>query len=154
MDLNSYITGLVDGEGSFLVSFNLRRRRKFGVEPRPSFCLSLSRHDYKLLEEVRNFFNCGAIRFNKGDNTYKYETRSLKDLVTKIIPHFQRYPLKSSKQNSFILFREICQLMRKNLHLNYQGLIKIIDLAYQMNNFGARKYKKEYLLKIVNKRKV
>lgn len=154
MDLNSYITGLVDGEGSFLVSFSLRKKRKFGIEVRPSFCLSLNKRDYKILEMVRNFFGCGGIRLNKADNTYKYETRSLKDIMTKIIPHFQRYPLKTSKQKSFVLFQEICNLMWRNLHLSRDGLIKIINLAYQMNNLGARRYKKEYLLKIVNKMKV
>ena len=154
MDFHSYLTGLVDGEGSFLISFSLRQKRKFGIEPRPSFCISLHQRDVHVLEQVRTFLGCGGIRYNSSDGCYKYETRSLDEIVTKIIPHFQKYPLQTSKQKSFQLFQEICRMMRSNLHLNREGLIAILELAYQMNNLGARRYQKDFLLKVVNKMKV
>jgi len=152
MEKESYITGFVDGEGSFNISFTLRKKMKFGIEI--SFSVSQNMRDCKLLEEIRNFFGCGSVRFTRRDNCYKYETRSITDLTKKIIPHFERYPLRTSKQHSFVIFKEVCEMIKKNLHLTKEGIIKIIDLAYQMNNLGARRYKKEYLLRILDKMKI
>ena len=154
MDINSYITGFVDGEGSFTVSFSLRKKMKFGIEVRPSFSISQNKRDYNLLKEIQNFFGCGAVRFVKKDNCYKYETRSIVDINEKIVPFFEQYPLKTSKQQSFLIFKKICNLIKKNLHLTKDGVAQIINLAYQMNNLGARRYKKEYLLRVLNKKKV
>lgn len=154
MEINSYIVGFVDGEGSFLVSFSLRKKLKLGIEVRPSFSVSQNKRDYKILKEIRDFFDCGAIRFVKKDNCYKYETRSITEINQKIIPFFEQYPLKTSKQQSFLIFKKICNLMKENLHLTKDGITYIINLAYQMNNLGARRYKKEYLLRVLNKKKI
>ena len=127
---------------------------RMGIEARPSFTVSQHRRNVKLLEWVQKYLLCGGIRFNTRDQTYKYEVRSLDDLVRYVIPHFEEYPLKSSKREDFMKFKEICELMKSNHHLSQNGIVKIIELAYTMNNFGARRYTKESLLKIVSKMKV
>lgn len=149
MDINSYITGFTDGEGCFSVSFSHRKKMNFGIEVRPSFSVSQNRRNLEIIKEFRNFFGCGGIRFSKIDQNYKYEVRSLENLVKVIIPHFQKYPLRTSKEKDFNLFTQICSLMNQNLHLNRDGLINIIDIAYQMNESGKRKYSKQELLKCV-----
>lgn len=154
MDINSYVTGFVDGEGSFLVSFTLRKRMKTGIEVRPSFTISQNKRDYQILLRIKTFFGIGGIRFNRRDDCYKYEVRSLKDLNKIVIPHFRRYPPQTSKRDSFIRFTQICKLIQNNQHLTKGGITTIINLAYQMNNLGARRYSKDFLLKIVNKMKV
>jgi len=35
---------------------------------------------------------------------------------------------------------QICDLISRNLHLNKENLSKILDIAYQMNQSGKRKY--------------
>jgi len=154
MELSSYITGFVDGEGSFLVSFSNRPKLSVGIEVRPSFSVSQHKRSKNIIVELCKFFQCGSVRFSQRDQNYKYETRSLKDLVDIIIPHFEKYPLRTSKKEDFNLFRQICLLMKKNKHLSAKGVKQIIRLAYQMNNLGSRRYEQEYLLRIVNKMKV
>ncbi len=149
-----YITGLVEGEGCFAVSFSLRKKLKLGVETRPSFSISLNQKDLSLLQSVHRFFGCGAIRYSKGDRTYKYESRSVSDLAAKIIPHFQRYPLQGAKGNDFRLFCEICRMVQANKHRNRQSLSKIFDLAYEMNPSGKRRYEKQKLLRVLDEMKV
>ena len=39
----------------------------------------------------------------------------------------------SDKRNDFEKFVLICDMMKKNLHRNKEGLEKIIETAYQMN---------------------
>lgn len=154
MELASYITGFVDGEGCFMVSFTKRAKLKTGIEVRPSFSISQNVRSKDVLFLIKNFFNCGGVRFSRGDQTYKYEVRSISDLSKIIIPHFEKYPLKTSKMKDFKVFKEICELVHKNKHLNNRYLEEIIEKAYQMNGFGRRKYKKENLLRLLAKMKI
>ncbi len=146
-----YISGLVEGEGCFHVSFNFRKKLKVGIETRPSFSISLNRRDLALLQAIHQFFDCGAIRFSSSDGTYKYESRSVKDLVRRIIPHFQKFELHGSKHDDFVKFAEICKSVNQNRHLNPGHLKHIIDIAYQMNPSGKRKHEKKDLLKVIDK---
>jgi hypothetical protein len=142
-----YITGLIEGEGCFSVSFNLRKRIKLGIETRPSFSIALNQRDLNLIKQVHTYFSCGAVRYSRSDRTYKYEVRSISDLAEKIIPHFRKYPLQGSKANDFEKFVEICRCIRSNLHLNKKHLVEIIKMAYKMNPSGKRKYEKNDLLR-------
>ncbi len=155
MNLNPfYISGLIEGEGCFLISFSFRKKLNVGIETRPSFSVTLHKSDLSLLKEVHKFFGCGAIRFTKSDRTYKYEIRSIQDIHKKVIPHFVRYPLFGAKSADFKLFQQICLKIYKNQHLNREHLAQIIDLAYQMNPSGKRKHSKSDLLRVLGKVKV
>lgn len=149
MEFSWYITGFVDGEGCFSISFNKRAKFKTGIEVRPSFCIAQNKRSLQILKDIHNYFGCGAIRFSKNDQMYKYEVRSIKDLQKSIIPHFKKYPLKTSKQNDFIIFAKICELIVSSQHLNSQKLADIIQQSYLMNEAGKRRYTKEQLLKIL-----
>lgn len=144
-----YVTGLVEGEGCFCVSFNRRRRLKVGIETRPSFSISLSKRDLELVKKLREFFGCGGIRFCRSDRTYKFEVRAIDDLWHKVIPHFKRYPLAGQKRRDFELFAQICDLVHRNHHLNPNYLRQIIELAYSMNTSGKRRYSREELLRLL-----
>ena len=149
-----FVTGLVDGEGSFSVSFSFRKKLRIGIETRPSFSISLNRRDLELIKSLHGFFGCGAVRFSKSDRTYKFEVRSISDLVKRVIPHFERYPLVGAKKNDFKHFKKICRMVKANLHLNRNGITEIIALAYEMNPSGKRKHRKEELLRELDKMKV
>lgn len=142
----NYISGYVDGEGSFLISFSPRVKILTGLEVRPSFSVSQREDRSEVLYLTKSYFNCGSIRFSKRDQNQKYEVRSLKDLNEVIIPHFKKFPLLSSKIKDFKIFVNICEMMRENQHKTKNGLIKIINLAVLMNKNGSRRYSKEYLL--------
>lgn len=142
----NYISGYVDGEGSFLVSFSPREKILKGLEVRPSFSVSQRKDRSEILDFMKSYFKCGAIRFSKKDQNQKYEVRSLENLSEVIIPHFKNFPLLSSKMKDFEIFSRICKMMRSDQHKTVKGLIKIINLATKMNVGGSRRYDKEYLL--------
>jgi hypothetical protein len=144
-----YVTGFVDGEGCFSVSFTERAKLKTGIEVRPSFAIGQNRRSLPVLERIHTYFGCGAIRFSRHDQTYKYEVRSLKDIRERIIPHFQEYPLQTNKLQDFATFTWICDEIAASRHLNKDTLAAIIDRAYTMNESGKRKYTKEKLLKMI-----
>jgi hypothetical protein len=154
MEMNSYITGFVDGEGSFLVSFSKRLKMSAGIEVRPAFTVSQHKRSKEILLSIQKHFGCGTVRFNTRDETWKYEVRSLNDLIEKIIPHFDQFPLKTSKRLDFERFKDVCKQMVGQRHRTPDGLRSIIGTAYQMNNFGARRQEKHSLLTIASKMKV
>ena len=59
---------------------------------------------------------------------------------TRIIPHFETYPLLSGKQRDFELFADICARMARRAHLARTGLQEIVRLAARMNPSGKRGY--------------
>ena len=149
MEFNSYITGFVDGEGTFSVSFNYRPRIKTRIEVRPSFSISQHKRNKDILFKIREYFGVGGIRFSKRDQNYKYEVRSIKDLTGIIIPYFKKYPLKTKKNHDFRKFEKICRKIDSKHHLNTKHLEEIIELACSMNEAGKRKYSRKKLLTLM-----
>ena len=154
IDFPSYISWFTDGEWCFSVSFTIRKSLSLWVEVRPSFSISQKNFSLWVLQQIQSYFNCWWIRKSEKDGTYKFEIRSINDIVSKVLPHFINYPLITDKRNDFINFQRICDLVHSNQHLNQHWLSSIIDLAYSMNRSWKRKYPKKDLLKIIDKMKV
>ena len=133
-----YVTGFVEGEGSFYVGILPRSFRKVDWEVRPSFSVSQNKKNRAIIFQTKKFFDCGSIRPSEKDQTFKYEVRSLKDLKEKIIPHFEQYPLKGIKKRDFYFFRKVIGLMQRGKHLEKEGLRKIVELASKMNTSEKR----------------
>src|SRR5690349_695121 len=121
MDINSYISGFVDGEGCFCVSFQPSRRHRFGWEVRPSFSVSQNADRAQLLFQIRELWKCGSIRPDRSDRTIKYEVRKVMDLVRVVLPHFHAYPLLSSKMDDVVHLTRICELITAGKHLEEDG---------------------------------
>ena len=145
-NIPEYITGYVDGEGCFTVTFNQKAKALLGWELKPSFSVSQNEDRRQVLDIIREYFGCGYIRRDYADKTVKFEVRDHNDLMTKIIPHFERFSLLSSKQKDFELFKKICKMVDLKLHLKREEFIKIIQLAYQMNSSGKRRRTQEEII--------
>lgn len=143
---NYYISGFVDGEGCFSVSFRIRSKVKIGIEVRPSFAIAQKKSvsNRYLLERIKSLFRCGAIR-DDGRDCYKYETRALMSIVDNVIPFFRKYKLYTDKAQDFSHFSEICLLMAKGHNLEKEGLTRVLGLSKKMNSSGTRRYRIEEL---------
>ena len=150
-NLNEYISGFADGEGCFSVSFSKRDKFLIGWETKPSFCVGQNHDRAEVLFLMQEKFGCGFMRRDMKDKTLKYEVRSLNDLLTKVIPHFESYPLMSGKAKDFELFKCVCLLMEKGRHTTLSGLRDITRLAFQMNPSGLRKYKRAEILAVARR---
>jgi hypothetical protein len=53
--------------------------------------------------------------------------------LAKIIPHFDKYPLKTQKLADYLLFREVVMMMKRGEHLTVEGLKKIINIRATLN---------------------
>ena len=150
MDGN-YIAGFVDGEGSFHIAFQKRPALKFGWQAVPEFHVSQNFTSRRVLEGIQETLQCGYIKANdavgKRDKTMVYVVRDRNDLLHKVIPFFERYPLQTEKQKDFETFREIVQRMKSDEHLTLEGFEDIVQLAFSMN--GKGKYRKRKMEEIL-----
>ena len=144
-----FVSGLTEGEGCFCVSFAVRPKLRTGLEARPSFSLSLNERDRPLLEDLKAFFGCGWIRASRGDRTFKYEARSVEELLDAVVPHFERYPLRGAKAASFACFATVCRMIGQGDHRTRDGLTRIVRIAYEMN-LGKRRHPEATLLRVLS----
>ena len=144
--LSAYVSGYVDGEGCFTVSISPRAKLALGWEVRPSLSVSQNGDRAEVLRLIARLFGCGSIRPDRSDKTLKWETRRLEDLLGRVVPHFQHYPLLSAKRADFDRFAAVCQIMAARGHRTRPGLIEIVELASEMNPSGKRRYRPEEIL--------
>jgi LAGLIDADG endonuclease len=144
--LSAYISGYADGEGCFTVSISPRAKLLAGWEVRPSFSVSQNGDRAEVLHALQAYFGCGSIRPDRSDKTLKWETRRLEDLLDRVIPHFERYPLLSGKRLDFERFAAVCRLQAARAHRTKAGLIEIVELVRGMNPSGRRRYNAEAIL--------
>jgi hypothetical protein len=133
MKINSnWISGFVDGEGTFYVGINKNNSMTIGYQVLPEFRIVQHERDIELLRQIKKYFNCGVVRKNH-DTRQELRIRSLVHLTHVVIPHFEKYPLISCKKFDFLKFKEIIELMNSKKHLSQAGLKKIIMIAAKMN---------------------
>jgi hypothetical protein len=144
--LSAYISGYADGEGCFTVSISPRAKLAVGWEVRPSFSVSQNGDRAEVLHALQVYFGCGSIRPDRSDKTLKWETRRLEDLLERVVPHFERYPLLSGKRLDFERFAAVCRLMADGAHRSRGGLVEIVEIARAMNSGGKRRYDAEAIL--------
>ena len=144
--LSAYISGYVDGEGCFTVSISPRAKLAVGWEVRPSLSVSQNGDRAEVLQLIQAHLGCGSIRPDRSDKTLKWETRRLEDILMRVIPHFEQYPLLSGKRFDFERFALVCQSMAGGEHRTTAGLRNIVELVAGMNPSGKRRYGTEAIL--------
>jgi hypothetical protein len=128
-----WVTGLIDGEGCFYASYSIKE--KLSPSGRIHRCFNqyiglqvqLRADDRETLEKLVAYFGVGAVREKPvskrrraqipGANpSVTLRVESLDDLVEKVIPHFDRFPLQSKKSQDYDLWRQLVVFVHQNLH--------------------------------------
>ena len=135
-----YVLGLVDGEGSFNVRVNDKKRR---ARVELKFSLKLRHQDKEMLDELQRFFGCGKVYIQNDKRAnhslcYRFEVQNKKEIIEKIIPFFEQNPPKiQSRKRDFELFRQIAELAKNDS----VDLVRVKQLKEQMH-WGLAVYRK------------
>ena len=127
-----FVTGFVDGEGSFHVSVRKNPNYKLDWRVESQFKLTQHERDKALLEEIKNYIRVGQIYFNKKNNAVIYTVTSKRDLGI-IIKFFRQYKLQTKKRADFQLWMQACELSELREHLTLEGFHKIVAIRASMN---------------------
>lgn len=126
-----YITGIVDGEGSFGVFVKKDPKRSLGYIITLSFEIALDKKDLNILKGLQAYFGVGGIYKHSGD-MMRYKVSSIGDLVKVIIPHFDEYQLVTQKRVDFDIFKRIVYIINKG-PVSREDLQEIVNLKASMN---------------------
>ena len=132
-----WVVGFVDGEGCFFVGINPHPEMKSGFQVLPEFTVVQHKRDVQLLFALKRFFGCGVVRQNH-DERMAYRVRGVDHLRERIVPFFEKHPLKTKKHLDFLKFRRVLMMMERNEHLTPDGIDKIRKIAFQMNTGRER----------------
>ena len=127
-----WIVGFVDGEGCFHVGINKHPDMKVGYQVLPEFTVVQHERDIQILHALKSYFGCGVVRSNHGDRM-AYRVRGQQHLLQHIIPFFEKHKLKTKKGIEFRKFRRVLLMIQEGLHLTEDGLLKIREIAAEMN---------------------
>ena len=132
-----WVVGFVDGEGCFYVGINAQPEMKAGYQVLPEFTVVQHKRDVQLLYALKQFFGCGVVRQNHGDRM-AYRVRGLEHLWERVVPFFEKHPLKTKKHLDFLKFRQVLMMMQRNEHLTLDGIERIRQIASEMNTGRER----------------
>jgi LAGLIDADG endonuclease len=132
-----WVVGFVDGEGCFFVGINPHPDMTCQFQVLPEFTVVQHRKDIQILYALKAFFGCGVVRTNHAERM-AFRVRGLEHLMEKVVPFFEKHPLKSKKRIDFLKFREVLRRMAGGEHLTVEGIEKIRALASTMSTGRGR----------------
>ena len=146
---NNFISGFIDGDGSFFISFQRDGNIKTG------FNITNDLFSKPLLEFVKQKLgNIGSIR----EGTKKelvYTVTGINQIVDILIPFIDKHPVFSEKAIHYVKFRTISILLKRENPLSLENKLNAIDLAYNMNKKGKhRNLSKSQYIEIVNTKNI
>lgn len=143
--LGDYLSGYVDGEGSFHVAIQRNPSTKFGWQLVPEFHVSQNPERASILHMLQTRLECGRIRRNAArggrDTCLVFVVRKRVDLLEKVIPFFESHPILSEKKCEFESFAAIVRAMDRKEHLTRPGFENLLAKAVRMN--GGGRYRRE-----------
>lgn len=107
----SYIVGLTDGEGCFLVCL----RKDYRIDLR--FFITQASDNKTLLDKVRDYFGVGTVYQKRSAQegrlpSFVYEVSKRDDIYNVVIPFFSKNVLEGGKARSFESFRIIAGIVK------------------------------------------
>lgn len=144
--LNAYVTGFVDGEGSFNVSVKKQSTARFGWVIDPSFTVTQQAENGEVLELIKTALTCGRIIPKPGQpNLLVFVVDNRRQLAEKVVPFFDKHQLLI-KRKDFEAFRAIVAKLENKEHSTKEGLTELIRMATSIHHSkGKRKYTEEIL---------
>ena len=133
-----WIAGFIASAGCFHISISKTKTiQSVKVQVLPDFSVVQHKSNKKILYALQARFKCGIIRRNYKDY-FVYRVRKREDLLNKIIPFFQKYPLHTKKAEDFKNFCKVLNMMKEKKHLTEAGLQKIKEIKVGMNKYSQK----------------
>ena len=129
----NFISGVIDGDGSFYISFNSDGSIKTG------FNITNDKESKPLLEAIKSYFkNIGSIHEGT-KNELVYTVTGLNQITEVIIPFMDVNPIYSERALHYSKFRLTSLTLKNEKPLTLESKLKIVELCYDMNKQGKRR---------------
>jgi hypothetical protein len=127
---NAWLSGFTDAEGCFTIS--IKKTTGFAIR----FILS-QKHEENLtfFSKLILLFNTGIIENHHNHDNYSYVVSGLKN-CSKLLEsnYFEKFNLKTNKNNSYLLWKNLYFKLQRRDHLNSNLRIDLAATAAKINN--------------------
>lgn len=140
---SDYVCGFVDGEGCFAITISKHPQKKIGLDARLLFEIEVRDDDQEILTSIQETLDCGRIyklsyeRYGWNPHV-ELKVSSIKEIRNKLVPFFQKHPLRGKKRLSFEAFVQAFQLFERKEHLTLEGIEKLKQIRRNMNQYGKK----------------
>lgn len=131
-----WLTGFIQADGSFMIIVKKSPRGRFKYRFYPVFEISQGVHELDIITALHKHLGGGRLITNV--NRLSIVFTSMKDLLTIILPHFDKYSLRGGKLVSYLIFRKVVLAIDNGLHLHKDGFLAILELSYFINSTSTR----------------
>jgi hypothetical protein len=123
-ELNYWMGGFVEGEGSVSISAKKNENAKFGIEIDPVFNLTQHVNGIQILYNMLTIFHTGRIRYKSGSNaTLVFVIDNRQSLTEKVVPFLLKYASSfGAKKQRYHSFKEALDLFDDKAHLDLDRL--------------------------------
>jgi len=130
---NDFISGFIDGDGSFFISFQKDTKIKIG------FNITNDKDSKPLLEKIKIKFNNIGTIIEGTKKELVYVVNGLNQINDNLIPFMDENPIFSERASHYDKFRTVALLLKREKPLTLKNKINIVNLAYEMNKKGKHR---------------
>ena len=135
-----WIAGFTSGDGSLQIRLR-KLNTKIGYRVSLLYSFHLHIRDLDVLKGLATYFSSNSkntITNEKKvsiseDKSVHLQIAKFIDINEKIIPFFEKYPIKGVKSLDFEDFKKVCKLIENKKHLTTLGIKAILDIKLNMN---------------------
>lgn len=113
----NWIAGFTSAEGCFIISIVKSTSLRIGYQVQLKFLLTQHDRDLELFNYLVEFLGYGYVCKYANRNAVDFIVTKFSDIVNKLLPLFQKYPIVGYKYLDFLYFVKIVQLMENKAHL-------------------------------------
>ena len=132
-EIKHWFAGFVSAEGCFFIKVSNSKTHKLGKNVGLNFSVSQNRIDSKLLESFTQILGCGSYSILKNTGIGIFSVSGFNNVINKVIPFFEEYPIIGVKTKDFEDFKQASILIKSKAHLTSEGLDKILLIKSGMN---------------------
>ena len=127
-----WFAGFASAESCFLVNIRNSSSNKCGYQVWLSFVLTQHKRDEKLMRSFENYLGCGSMEITTRE-VVNFHVRKLSDIMSIVIPFFQKHPIIGVKSKDFEDWCKVANLMLDERHLTLEGVEEIEKIKLGMN---------------------
>jgi len=128
-----WLSGFINAEGSFYIVFSKSLNSALREKVTVRFSIAQHSRDEALIRSIIEYLGCGNVYTRSGGRAVDFKITSLDNLINKLIPFFEMYPMIGSKSLDFLCWCKVANLIKNKIHLTSIGLEEIREINKEMN---------------------
>ncbi len=129
-----FLAGLIDGDGSFNVSFQIKPYKRIRV----NFTVVQETLCKELLNELKEYFKCGNV-YDLPFASSRFQVENVNLILSNVKPILDKAKFNTQKGEYYKIAMEVCEIISAEGYKSNETFKKIVELAYDSNKLGKRR---------------